>query len=82
MKEAFVASLLGLLVSRKKVLGRGGEGGEVEGGNGEEGEQLKRDGEEDKKGGEGDGDLEKLPLWREIQKQVEVLREELDSQTN
>ena len=77
-----MASLLGLLVNRKKVLGRGGEGGEVEGGNGEEGERLERDGEEDGKVREEDGDLEKLPLWREIKKQVEVLREELDTQSS
>ncbi|KAL8912908.1 MAG: hypothetical protein Q9171_002202 [Xanthocarpia ochracea] len=82
MKEAFVASLLGLLVSRKKVLGRGGEGGELERGGGEEVERLEREGEEDGKGGERDGDLEKLPLWREIKKQVAVLREELDTQSN
>ncbi|KAL8858676.1 MAG: hypothetical protein Q9178_004764 [Gyalolechia marmorata] len=81
MKEAFVASLLGLLVGRKKVLGRGGERGEVEGRGEEEVERLERQGGEDEKGGEGDADLEKLPLWREIKKQVAVLREELDTQS-
>ncbi|KAL8950477.1 MAG: hypothetical protein Q9222_003493 [Ikaeria aurantiellina] len=64
LKEAFVASLLELLVRRKGVLA---------GGHGEKGE-----GDEDEDD-DGDG-IEELPLWREMKRQVELLRGELDDE--
>ena len=54
MKEAFVASLLALVVSKGRRAG------------------ISRE-----RGSEG-GDLDDLPLWKEIQKQVKNLRRELD----
>ncbi|MCJ1387586.1 hypothetical protein MMC18_000429 [Xylographa bjoerkii] len=54
MKEAFVASLLALVVNRKGRVGALQERGS------------------------GGGDLDDLPLWKEIQKQVKNLRRELD----
>ncbi|MCJ1397465.1 hypothetical protein MMC11_000658 [Xylographa trunciseda] len=54
MKEAFVASLLALVVRRKEMV-RGLH-----------------------ERGSGGGDLDDLPLWKEIQKQVKNLRRELE----
>ena len=54
MKEAFVASLLALVVRK------GNRGGSLQ------------------ERGSGGGDLDDLPLWKEIQKQVKNLRRELD----
>ncbi|KAL8733498.1 MAG: hypothetical protein Q9166_002125 [cf. Caloplaca sp. 2 TL-2023] len=57
MKEAFVVTLLGLLVGRKNIVGKDVVEGAVEKG--------------------WHWDFEKLPLWREMKKQVMILREEL-----
>ncbi|KAL8710881.1 MAG: hypothetical protein Q9220_004685 [cf. Caloplaca sp. 1 TL-2023] len=71
LKEAFVATLLTLLVRRKEVVGRIGGATEM-GGVGGGAVILDED-----RDGDGDDGIETLPLWKEMVKQVELLREEL-----